>query len=526
MVINHNITALNTYRQLAINTDNTSRSLGKLSSGLRINKASDDAVGLAISEKMRGQIRGLDQASSNAQNSISLLQTAEGALSETHSILQRMRELSVQSANDTNTNTDRTVIQKEVDQLASEITRISNTTEFNTQNLLNGGVKDDGISTMTFQIGANANQNLELSINAMDAKTLGISRDVNTATGVVAGDVGTVSFNNENLGSKVVDGAVITFDYTASSPATPAASAEITGGDVTAPTTDLSGISADATLTITIDGSNYVLDDDALIAATGTGKTITDLQDAISTAIGTFGTVGIVGGNTLVISSNTDGTGSTVSVAISGTTTTGINTAFGLSTENDTGEDAIAAVPAKVTLSDGTYSQEITISDPAAASLSVTSGIFSGVSITTATGANLSDIDDATDSVTVGIKASVASAASFNGGAKTADAVAAGGINVSTQSDANNAINSIQTAIETVSSERSKLGALQNRFEHTIANLGTSSENLSAAESRIRDVDMAKEMMEFTKNNILSQAAQAMLAQANTQPQGVLQLLR
>ncbi|WP_214826756.1 flagellin Hag [Exiguobacterium sp. s26] len=296
MIINHNLNSMNAHRNMSFNTAQTGKAMEKLSSGLRINRAGDDAAGLAISEKMRGQIRGLDQSTRNAQDGISLIQTAEGALNETHSILQRMRELAVQSSNDTNTTTDRGEIQKEVDQLAIEITRIANNTEFNTKKLLDGSAKTAGGPTgaapLTFHIGANAGQTLSLSIGAMDAKTLNVSRTADTA----------------------------------------------------------------------------------------------------------------------------------------------------------------------------------------------------------ATGATA--------------------------------AVTTGGLDVSTQANANLAITAINTAIGTVSSERSMLGANQNRLEHTINNLSTSAENLQAAESRIRDVDMAKEMMNFTKNNILNQAAQAMMAQSNQQPQAVLQLLR
>ena len=270
MIINHNIAALNTHRQLGMNNNAASGNLEKLSSGLKINRAGDDAAGLAISEKMRGQIRGLDMAAKNAQDGISLIQTAEGALNETHSILQRMRELAVQSSNDTNTDGDRAELQKEVAQLLEEVTRIATDTEFNTQALLNGEFEEK-----VFHIGANKGQSIEVSIKSMTAEDLSIEA-----------------------------------------------------------------------------------------------------------------------------------------------------------------------------------------------------------------------------------------------------------INLATQTGANDAIETIQTAIDLVSAERAMLGAVQNRLEHTINNLGTSSENLTAAESRIRDVDMAAEMMDFTKNNILTQAAQAMLAQANQQPQGVLQLLR
>lgn len=186
MRINNNIMALNAHRQLGANQAAGSKSMERLSSGLRINRAGDDAAGLAISEKMRGQIRGLKQAARNAQDGISMIQTAEGALNETHSILQRMRELAVQSATDTNTTEDRQKIQGEIDELAKELTRISNTTEFNTQNLMAGGLNS------TFHIGANKDQNVSLSINAMDAASLGVAGQVvtqgaTTAVGGVSG---------------------------------------------------------------------------------------------------------------------------------------------------------------------------------------------------------------------------------------------------------------------------------------------------------------------------------------------------
>ncbi|PAF20053.1 flagellin, partial [Terribacillus saccharophilus] len=207
MRINHNIAALNTYNKLSANSAATQGSLEKLSSGLKINKAGDDAAGLAISEKMRGQIRGLDMASKNAQDGISLIQTAEGALNETHSILQRMRELATQSANDTNTNEDREELQKEVDQLAQEITRISTDTEFNTKKLINGDIDSTGTGTsLTFHIGANQGQNITLDISDMGASALGVEgasateginissqSDANAAISTINAAIGTVS---------------------------------------------------------------------------------------------------------------------------------------------------------------------------------------------------------------------------------------------------------------------------------------------------------------------------------------------
>ena len=270
MIINHNMNAMNAHRNILSNTAETGKSMEKLSSGLRINRAGDDAAGLSISEKMRGQIRGLDQASRNAQDGISLIQTAEGALTETHSILQRMRELSVQAANDTNVAVDRTAIDTEMDELVNEINRIASSTTFNEQKLLDGTAK-----SLKFQIGADKGVNMKLAIGTMSAAKLSVNA-----------------------------------------------------------------------------------------------------------------------------------------------------------------------------------------------------------------------------------------------------------LNVASHGAAASAIAKVDAAIKTVSAERSKLGANQNRLEHTINNLNNASENIQAAESRVRDVDMASEMMKFSKNNILNQAAQAMLSQANQQPQGVLQLLR
>lgn len=277
MIINHNMNAMNAHRNMGVNNNNAAKAMEKLSSGLRINRAGDDAAGLAISEKMRGQIRGLDQASRNAQDGISLIQTAEGALNETTNILQRMRELSVQAANDTNATTDRQAIQTELSALHEEISRIADTTKFNGKNLINASAS---ATSMKIQVGANSGEVITIALTNMRASALGV------ATNVVA----------------------------------------------------------------------------------------------------------------------TIGTGST--------------------------------------------------------------------------------------------------------------------------GDANALTTAIDTALTEVSTQRAKFGALQNRLEHTIKNVDNTSENLQSAESRIRDVDMAKEMMNFSKNNILNQAAQAMLSQANQQPQNVLQLLR
>lgn len=405
MRINNNIMAMNAHRQLAVNQTAGSKSMERLSSGFRINRAGDDAAGLAISEKMRGQIRGLKQAQRNAQDGISLIQTAEGALNETHSILQRMRELAVQAATDTNTLTDRKEIQKEINQLLDEIDRIGNNTEFNTQKLLNGTYENKKI-----HIGANEDQSMDISIGSMKAAALGggtAAATVYAGTETIAGVEITVTGGTD----AAYDNVKVTF-------------AAGTAGDVGA-------VWNDKTLTITLDGTknNYTaaeikgLIDGATSAPTG----VTDL--------------------TVTFTGNLDGAG------ISGTITLAETASGG----------------------DGTVIESLKV-------------------------ANVDDVTE--DDVTAGT---------------------AGG--VLTQSGADAAITTINNAIEQVSAERSKLGAIQNRLEHTINNLGTSAENLQAAESRIRDVDMAAEMMEFTKTNILNQAATAMLAQANMAPQSVLQLL-
>lgn len=389
MKINHNIAALNTYNKLTANNAATSKSLEKLSSGLKINRAGDNAAGLAISEKMRGQIRGLDQASTNASDSISLIQTAEGALNETHSILQRMRELAVQSANDTNTETDRGEIQKEIDQLTSEVDRIANTTEFNTQKLLDGskkGLVEAAAAEITFQSNTSA--------------TLTVSTATDTAA------------------STLTNGGTITITRVSK------ANSDGTDFDIGDP----------ASLGVTTDGDNSI----------------------------TWGT-----GNTLA---NFFGSGSLQSLAVGESVTISISSAVAESTDIDSA-----------------FSMQI--------------------------GANTGQ------SITVGINSMKATDLGLRDSSGDA-------LDITDYDKATAAITTINNAMQSVSAERSKLGSIQNRLEHTINNLGTSSENLTAAESRIRDVDMAKEMMEFTKNNILSQAAQSMLAQANQQPQGVLQLLQ
>lgn len=385
MRINNNLMAMNTQRQLGLTNTSGAKSMEKLSSGFRINRAGDDAAGLSISEKMRGQIRGLNQASRNAQDSISLIQTAEGALNETQAILQRMRELAVQSSNDTNTSVDRDAIKGEIKQLVDEIDRIANTTEFNTQKLLDGskkGLVSSKESTGTLANNSSVNFNISTSTNIAPAQ--------GNATITITATNESTAFATGNFNVSVVGG-------------------------------------------------------------TGTA-TIAD--GAIS-----------YGGGTVTLTAGT-------------------------LKEMKAGESITISIKA-----------EVAQSNDVAKALSMQIGANSG------------------QNMLIGINSMMAK----DLGVRNNDLTA---IDVSTATKATAAITQINNAIEKVSEERSKLGAYQNRLEHTIKNLDTSSENLQASESRIRDVDMAKEMMNFTKNNILQQAAQAMLAQANQAPQGVLQLLR
>ncbi|KGA97224.1 hypothetical protein BALCAV_0211495 [Alkalihalobacillus alcalophilus ATCC 27647 = CGMCC 1.3604] len=492
-----------TLRQMGVNQQNGQNAMEKLASGLRINKAGDDAAGLAISEKMRGQIRGLDQASRNAQDGISMIQTAEGGLQETHSILQRMRELAVQSANDTNTEVDRGEIQKEVDQLAAEITRIADTTEFNTQNLLGGDFKGK------FHIGANKDQNISLSINAMSAQALGVS----------GGGEGQATYKIEGSGTAA------------------------TGGDLD----DVGLVAGEQTLNVVkldnvtlADGevANYGLANDKgeVVATSQDGKDFklldgaykaSNLSSANTDAAGEISFDDKVTNGTVTLSAdNSDGSISNIK-ATATIDTNGLQTGtYKVVTEaggNLAADDADYFEGISWHATESAYDEIDSV-------LLDSNGKLAGISFNGTDYYNPADLS--LDGDATGLAANVIGDAKvmFSVGAAlddnaTLEVKGSGGIDVSSQEAANAAIKTINNAIEKVSAERSMLGATQNRLDHTINNLNTSAENLQAAESRVRDVDMAREVMEMTKNNILSQASQAMLAQANQAPQAVLQLL-
>ena len=474
--------------QLGVNQGSASKSMEKLSSGMRINRAGDDAAGLAISEKMRGQIRGLKQASRNAQDGISLIQTAEGALNETHAILQRMRELADQASTDTNTREDRLEIQKEVTQLTREIDRIARTTQFNTMELLNGKYEN-----MYFHIGANMDQNLAVDIADMRADALGLigtepveeteagevvtvaqvettSADVSGVT--IAEDSsyeGTFTLSIEHDGTSEVNATLKNDASDVIASSNDISAGEITIGDFT--------LNVDTLPTETDGSENFdvILEVTQVDPATLEEAEVPSLENTVS---GTD-----VDKVKNVVVDVESGYGGEYKVENDGTNITIIGP-----DGQTVGQEAVTAITDNAITIEGFT---ITFDGTPAANDEFT------ITVTPAEVPEEGEVDESTMH----------------------------GINVDTREAANEALSTIDEAISMVSEERSKLGAMQNRLEHTIANLGTSAENLQAAESRIRDLDMAEEIMAFTKNNILQQAATAMLAQANMAPQSVLQLL-
>ena len=485
MVVQHNMQAANANRMLNVTTSAQSKSTEKLSSGYRINRAADDAAGLTISEKMRKQIRGLDQASTNAQDGVSSVQTAEGALTEVHSMLQRMNELATQAANGTNSkDSDRQAIQDEIDQLTTEIDRVSETTKFNETYLLKG---EAGTKT--------------INMKAHDAGLKGTLTDNGDGTA-------TFVMDTLNAGDKVSIGGK---SYTI--------------GATTADTDKLiTDVADDAThKDITINGDTYKYiagggtDTDAAHAkagyykdgkwVAGEGKTTDNLKTlavagATVSAAGKEITSMEIADATAGVKSN-DATVITAKKAyeLAGKELLAANSIGDTEGSAKVGVDN--AVDTAVTLTNGTGTYKIQLGQAKVAnSLSFSLHVGADADMTNKIQVNI----DAMDSASLGIK----------------------GLNVKDDSGnaATYAVDAISDAISKVSSQRSSLGAVQNRLEHTINNLDNVVENTTTAESRIRDTDMAEEMVNYSKNNILAQAGQSMLAQANQSNQGVLSLLQ
>ena len=471
MVVQHNMQAMNANRMLNVTTTQQSKATEKLSSGYKINRAADDAAGLSISEKMRKQIRGLDQASTNAQDGISAVQTAEGALTEVHSMLQRMNELATQAANGTNSSSDRSSIQDEIDQLTTEIDRVAETTKFNETYLLKGNGKTSNVK-----------------VNAKDAGIEGTLTGVGTGTATFkmtalkTGESITIGSKGYTIGTTIseVKGAI--------------ADGKVKIGDK-----------------VTINGTEYTVADNAA-NEDRTENLLT--KDSLKELVNDGAKV-IVGTQTYVAMTDADKN----QVGDNDASVISANKAYELISKELIKASSIGADPgeeAKISAKDSDYTGKGAYSKATntqvtfvigEGSREVTQGLQLGLHVGADADENnkISFTIDTMDSAGLGVK----------------------GLNVvdKTGAKATYAIDSIADAISKVSAQRSSLGAVQNRLEHTINNLDNVVENTTSAESQIRDTDMAETMVEYSKNNILAQAGQSMLAQANQSNQGVLSLL-
>ncbi len=477
MVVQHNMQAANANRMLNITSGAQSKSTEKLSSGYRINRAADDAAGLSISEKMRKQIRGLDKASSNAQDGVSSVQTAEGALTEVHSMLQRMNELATQAANGTNSTTDRSAIQDEMDQLTTEIDRVAETTKFNETYLLKG---DNGTKT--------------INMKAHDAGLKGTLTDNGdgTATFVMdelkVGDSVSIGGKNYTIGA-TADEAKTTFDDKVKKKGD---KLTINGKsiEIVENYDNGQGADADAKKADLQSKGQYTLDDaKALI---GEGTTI-KFADGTSLKAMKGATDGIDDNDTSVITAKK-------------AYTLAQDELLKANQIGDTNNDA------KVGKDDAFASYTLTDASNTFKIHTGTSNVAEKLSFSLHVGSDA----DMTNKITVGIETMNSSYLGIKGLNVNDDSGIAGTY----------AIDAISDALQKVSDQRSSLGAVQNRLEHTIDNLDNVVENTTSAESRIRDTDMAKEMVNYSKNNILAQAGQSMLAQANQSNHGVLSLLQ
>ena len=491
--INTNIASLNAQRNLSTSQSALNTSLQRLSSGLRINSAKDDAAGLAISERLSSQIGGLNQAVRNANDGISLAQTAEGALTQIGSNLQRIRDLAVQSANASNSVTDRAALNNEASQLISEINRVASNTNFNGVNLLDGS-----FSAQTFQVGANGTSNDQIniaSIASAKSSALGVGASSSYSTTVAgAGAVtttaltaGQLSINGFQVGASAADG--VSFSNS-------------TG----------SGISKAAAINA-ISGSTGV-------TATVGSTTVAGTASTSATAIAS-GDITINGVNLGALSASTSGAqrGAQVAAAVNAISTqTGVTATF----DTSTGAVALAAADGRnITVTASTNADAaaantgITVSatgatDVATSTLSLSSSSSAGITLANGTGAGLT-------------------ATNLTGGFTSATTTVGAGVSsldLSTAAGATSALATIDSALQSINTSRASLGAYQNRFSSAVSSLQTTSENLTASRSRIRDADFASETATLTRGQVLQQAGTAILAQANALPQGVLALLR
>ena len=464
--INTNLSSLTAQRNSTKSQNDLSTAINRLSSGLRINSAKDDAAGLAIAERFTSQIRGLNQAARNANDGISLAQTAEGALGSTGANLQRIRELAVQSANATNSASDRAALQQEVSQLVSEIDRVGTQTQFNGINLLDGT-----FSAQQFQVGANANQTIAITgLASARSSALGASYSATVTSGVVTANAiasGDLSVNGVSIGAPVAGSA--------------------------------NGQEANSAFAV----AQAINAAQGTVTATANATSVTGGNPAAAGAIAA-NAFSINGVNVGAIAAGADVPGQGANVAAA------INLISGA-----TGVTATAAAGGAVTLTaaDG---RNVIIA-----------GTVTNTGLTAATTRGTVSLST-TSTAGIVIAGTTPADAGFTAGttASTLSGTAISNIDISTVTGANTALASIDAALTTVNSERAKLGAIQNRFSSTVSNLQTTSENLSASRSRIQDADFAAETAMLSRAQVLQQAGTAMIAQANQLPQQVLQLLR
>ena len=585
MVVQHNMQAMNANRMLNVTTSTQSKATEKLSSGYKINRAADDAAGLTISEKMRKQIKGLDRASTNAEDGVSAVQTAEGALTEVHSMLQRMNELAVQASNGTNSESDRSAIQDEISQLTTEIDRVAETTKFNETYLLKGNT--DGSSSkvtvnahdagLAGKLGESVNGKTTFTADALSvgSKVSIGGTEYNIVDSSKTSDYTSIEGYTAAAGDKVTqDGK--TYTYVAANGTTPAGQKAAAEGwfaeDNTTTAKDTLTLKEGSSLTTKADGKTTTLvHDGKTYTKTATanqwkdedGNTVTN--DKLATAGDTYtikatGKTGQIDnkgistvenvqdkikalsdGDTVTIKKSADDTGKTYTI---GVTTKEDGTKY-------TADDVAALVKDNMYVNDGTHTyyavpkssnnaKDITLQDAYA---KMAKELETASSIGTDKGATVKNNGDGTFEITqgtvevknslsfslhVGADADMTNKINVDIDSMSAAGLGIKGLNVkdATGTAATYAIDAIADAVAKVSSQRSALGAVQNRLEHTIANVDNVVENTTSAESRIRDTDMAETMVEYSKNNILAQAGQSMLAQANQANQGVLSLLQ
>ena len=536
-LINTNIASLNAQRNLNHSQTALQTSFQRLSSGLRINSAKDDAAGLAISERMSAQVRGMNQAMRNANDGISLAQTAEGAMAEATNILQRIRELAVQSANATNSGSDRAALQAEVAQLRSELDRIATSTEFNNLKILDGTY-----TSQQFQVGANANQTITTSISSARARDIGAFVNQASTNSVTATVTATPAGGNETIaiqtganvftgvaegsgsnGTNITIGGTNILDsssYAVSGDAQRGAgSAYALAQAINA--TNIAGLSATAATSNTFS---------AVVAAGGNNSFATASGTGITTDGDTLAYILTLNGQNVFTQTYQTGTLTTtvdamVTAVNQFTSTTGVratNTAGELTLIADDGRDI-------------RVQESVTLTDAAGANLADLDTIFSNFDEATDTGSAGASTNDFTvrGAITLSSNATVAITAGANiigmaagGSVNLAASGSVETLDISTIGNANNAILSVDAALDTINSNRADLGAIQSRFESTIANLAATAENVTAARSRIRDADFAQETAELTRTQILQQAGISILAQANVSQQSVLALLQ